>query len=56
MTSQALESVGLALVAEGKAILAADETVPTLTKRFDTLGIRLMDVTFSTALALRAAQ
>jgi fructose-bisphosphate aldolase, class I len=40
MTSQALESVALALVAEGKGILAADETVATLTKRFDTLGIR----------------
>jgi fructose-bisphosphate aldolase, class I len=40
MTSHALESVALALVAEGKGILAADETVPTLTKRFDALGIR----------------
>jgi fructose-bisphosphate aldolase class I len=27
------------LVADGKGILAADETVPTLTKRFDALGI-----------------
>ena len=35
-----LESVAEALVADGKGILAADETVPTLTKRFDTLGIR----------------
>ena len=40
MTSHALESVALTLVAGGKGILAADETVPTLTKRFDTLGIR----------------
>jgi fructose-bisphosphate aldolase, class I len=40
MTSDDLESVALTLVAEGKGILAADETVPTLTKRFDTLGIR----------------
>src|SRR5262245_63989340 len=39
MTSHALESVAM-LVAEGKGILAADETVPTLTKRFDALGIR----------------
>jgi fructose-bisphosphate aldolase class I len=38
--SQDLESVAGALVADGKGILAADETVPTLTKRFDTLGIR----------------
>ena len=29
-----------ALVAPGKGILAADETVPTLTRRFDALGIR----------------
>src|SRR5512133_2072362 len=29
----------LTLVAKGKGILAADETVPTLTRRFDTLGI-----------------
>jgi fructose-bisphosphate aldolase class I len=40
MTSQALESVALSLVAEGKGILAADETIPTLTRRFDTLGIK----------------
>jgi fructose-bisphosphate aldolase class 1 len=40
MTSHHLESVALALLAEGKGILAADETIPTLTRRFDTLGIR----------------
>jgi fructose-bisphosphate aldolase class I len=40
MTHQDLESVALTLVAEGKGILAADETIPTLTKRFDTLGIK----------------
>jgi fructose-bisphosphate aldolase class I len=34
-----LESIALRLVAEEKGILAADETVPTLTRRFDTLGI-----------------
>lgn len=39
MTGQDLHSVALTLVAEGKGILAADETVPTLTKRFDTLRI-----------------
>src|SRR5262252_10570667 len=39
MTSHALESVALTLVAGGKGILAADETPGTLTKRFDTLGI-----------------
>ena len=35
-----LEAVALALVADGKGLLAADETVPTLTKRFETLGIQ----------------
>ena len=35
-----LESITATLVASGKGILAADETVPTLTKRFDTLGIQ----------------
>jgi fructose-bisphosphate aldolase, class I len=39
MTTHKLESVAAALVADGKGILAADETVPTLTKRFDTLGV-----------------
>jgi fructose-bisphosphate aldolase class 1 len=35
-----LDSVAQKLVADGKGILAADETVPTLTRRFDKLGIR----------------
>ena len=35
-----LKSVALTLVADGKGILAADETPHTLTKRFDTLGIQ----------------
>lgn len=38
--SQDLESTAAPLVAEGKGILAADESVATLTRRFDTLGIR----------------
>src|SRR5512138_3968942 len=33
-------STARALVADGKGILAADETPGTLTKRFDALGIR----------------
>ena len=37
---QGAESVAQTLVSGGKGILAADETVPTLTKRFDTLGIQ----------------
>ena len=40
MASQDPESVAQTLVAEGKGILAADETIPTLTRRFDTLGIQ----------------
>jgi|GEM_PF-1125987 len=39
MTSRDLESVAQTLVAQGKGILAADETIPTLTRRFDTLGL-----------------
>lgn len=35
-----LENVAQALVADGKGILAADETPHTLTQRFDTLGIQ----------------
>ena len=38
--SHDLVSTAAALVPEGKGILAADETVPTLTKRFDALGIQ----------------
>src|SRR5271157_3782429 len=37
--SQDLEKTASTLVARGKGILAADETVPTLTRRFDALGI-----------------
>ena len=40
MSSSHLESVALGLVAESKGILAAGETVPTLTKRFQALGIQ----------------
>jgi fructose-bisphosphate aldolase class I len=40
MKSRDLESVARALVEEGKGILAADETIPTLTRRFDALGIQ----------------
>ena len=40
MMTHDLESVALTLVADGKGILAADETVHTLTQRFDTLGIQ----------------
>ena len=40
MTNYDLESVARTLVADGKGILAADETIPTLTRRFDTVGIK----------------
>ncbi len=35
-----LESTAKAMVADGKGILAADESVGTITKRFDTLKIK----------------
>jgi fructose-bisphosphate aldolase class I len=38
--SQDLASVAAALVADGKGILAADESVATLTRRFDAVGIQ----------------
>jgi fructose-bisphosphate aldolase, class I len=37
--SHDLEVIAAALVADGKGVLAADETAPTLTKRFEALGI-----------------
>lgn len=40
MASGNLDGVASTLVADGKGILAADETVPTLTRRFETLGIK----------------
>jgi fructose-bisphosphate aldolase class I len=39
MINRELESIAQALVAGGKGILAADETVPTVTKRLDALQI-----------------
>jgi fructose-bisphosphate aldolase, class I len=38
--SEDLESIATSLVADGKGILAADESVATLTRRFDPLGIK----------------
>src|SRR6516164_2542418 len=35
-----LEETAQALVAKGKGILAADETVPTISKRFEALGVQ----------------
>jgi fructose-bisphosphate aldolase, class I len=40
MNNDDLPNVAATLTADGKGILAADETVGTLTKRFDALGIR----------------
>jgi fructose-bisphosphate aldolase class 1 len=40
MASGDLDRVASTLVADGRGILAADETVLTLTRRFETLGIR----------------
>jgi fructose-bisphosphate aldolase, class I len=38
--SEDLASIAATLVADGKGILAADESVATLTRRFDALGIK----------------
>jgi fructose-bisphosphate aldolase, class I len=40
MSNDDLANIATTLMADGKGILAADETVGTLTKRFDALGIR----------------
>jgi fructose-bisphosphate aldolase, class I len=40
MSNDDLANVAATLTADGKGILAADETVGTLTKRFDAIGIR----------------
>ena len=39
MAQQELEQTARQLIAEGKGILAADETVSTITKRFDALKL-----------------
>src|SRR5678815_2544258 len=39
MRVEELEHIARALITDGKGILAADETAPTLTTRFDTLKI-----------------
>ena len=39
MNRSVLESVARQLVVEGKGILAADESSPTIKKRFDTIGV-----------------
>ena len=39
MTQQQLELTARALVAEGKGILAADESFPTIEKRFKSIGV-----------------
>ncbi len=48
MKENELESIAQALVASGKGILAADESLPTITKRFQAIGVE------STADARRA--
>ena len=39
MTTERLGSTAQAMVADGKGILAADESTPTITKRFDKIGV-----------------
>ncbi len=38
MSSQSIETIASAMVAEGKGILAIDESSPTIKKRFDSIG------------------
>ena len=45
MSTHDVQSIARELVSDGKGILAADESVSTLTKRFDTLGIRSTEET-----------
>lgn len=39
MTTERLEDIAIAMVADGKGILAADESSGTIKKRFDTIGV-----------------
>ena len=39
MDTQALRATARSMVASGKGILAADESSPTIKKRFDTIGV-----------------
>src|SRR2546427_6141263 len=45
MTERDLESIANELVAEGKGILAADESTGTIKKRFDSIGIESTEET-----------
>ncbi len=45
MSKQALESTARAMVVEGKGILAADESTPTIKKRFDGIGVESTEET-----------
>jgi len=45
MDVQQLQSTAQALVAEGKGILAADESDGTIKKRFDSIGVESNDET-----------
>jgi len=57
MTAQTIETTAKALVAPGKGILAADESFPTIAKRFESIGLETSeearrtyrDMLFSTA-------
>jgi fructose-bisphosphate aldolase class I len=37
--SERLEDIAIAMVADGKGLLAADESTGTIKKRFDTIGL-----------------
>ena len=39
--SERLEDIAIAMVADGKGLLAADESTGTIKKRFDTIGLEI---------------
>ncbi len=45
MSSQSIEAVANAMVADGKGILAIDESSPTIKKRFDSIGAECTEET-----------
>ena len=45
MSSQSIETIAAAMVAEGKGILAIDESSPTIKKRFDSIGAECTEET-----------
>jgi fructose-bisphosphate aldolase class I len=47
MDKQRLEEIAQAIVSPGKGILAADESLPTIKKRFDPIGVASTGIFYS---------